>query len=76
MSWDTIVVGSGIGGLAAALARQGGRLLDPARHVRTPVPGLLPAGQDVASLGIEGAAMGRLRAAATPTPALRRRVRA
>ncbi len=46
------------------------RLLDPALHVHTPVPGLLLAGQDVASIGIEGAAMGGLMAAATLKPAL------
>ena len=46
------------------------RLLDPALHVQTPIPGLLLAGQDVASLGIEGAAMSGLMAAATLKPRL------
>ncbi len=46
------------------------RLLDPALHVRTPVPGLFLAGQDVASLGIQGAAMGGFMAAASIEPRL------
>ena len=50
------------------------RLLDPALHVRTPVPGLLLAGQDVASLGVTGAAMGGLMAAASLKPALWKRM--
>lgn len=51
-----------------------GRLLDPALHVRTPVPGLYLAGQDVASLGIEGAAMGGFMAAASIKPRLWRQM--
>lgn len=46
------------------------RLLDAALHVRTPVPGLFLAGQDVASLGIQGAAMGGFMAAASIEPRL------
>jgi len=46
------------------------RLLDPALHARTPVPGLYLAGQDVASLGIQGAAMGGFMAAASIEPRL------
>lgn len=46
------------------------RLLAPELHTRTPVPGLLLAGQDVASLGIEGATMGGLMAAASLEPKL------
>lgn len=46
------------------------RLLNPALHARTPVPGLFLAGQDVASLGIQGAAMGGFMAAATVEPRL------
>ncbi len=51
------------------------RLLAPALHARSPVPGLLLAGQDVSSLGIQGAAMGGLMAAATQEPRLWRRLR-
>ncbi len=57
-------------GAMYGLATTPARLLDPALHVQTPLPGLLLAGQDVASLGIEGAAMGGLMAAATLQPAL------
>jgi all-trans-retinol 13,14-reductase len=46
------------------------RLLDPALHVRTPVPGLFLGGQDVTSLGIQGAAMGGFMAAASIEPRL------
>ena len=64
---------------AYAMAPQGGmyglrmtpeRLLDPALHVRTPVPGLFLGGQDVTSLGIQGAAMGGFMAAASIEPRL------
>jgi all-trans-retinol 13,14-reductase len=51
------------------------RLMAPALHARSPVPGLLLAGQDVSSLGIQGAAMGGLMAAATLEPRLWRRLR-
>lgn len=46
------------------------RLVSPALHVRTPVPGLLLAGQDVTCPGVPGAFMGGLMAAATVEPAL------
>jgi all-trans-retinol 13,14-reductase len=46
------------------------RLTSPALHVRTPLPGLLLAGQDVTSPGVPGAFMGGLMAAATIEPAL------
>ena len=46
------------------------RLISPALHVRTPLPGLLLAGQDVTSPGVPGAFMGGLMAAATVEPAL------
>jgi all-trans-retinol 13,14-reductase len=46
------------------------RLLDLALHVRTPVPGLFLGGQDVTSLGIQGAAMGGFMAAASIEPRL------
>jgi all-trans-retinol 13,14-reductase len=46
------------------------RLTTPALHVRTPVPGLLLAGQDVSSPGVQGAFMGGLMAAASVAPKL------
>lgn len=46
------------------------RLTSPALKVRTPLPGLLLAGQDVTSPGIEGAFMGGMLAAAAVEPAL------
>ena len=46
------------------------RLTSPALHVRTPLPGLLLAGQDVTSPGVQGAFMGGLLAAASIEPAL------
>jgi all-trans-retinol 13,14-reductase len=51
------------------------RLLSPALHVRTPLRGLLLAGQDVSSPGIQGAFMGGLLAAATLESALWSRLR-
>jgi all-trans-retinol 13,14-reductase len=50
------------------------RLTSPALHVRTPLPGLLLAGQDVTSPGVPGAFMGGLMAAASVEPALWRQV--
>jgi all-trans-retinol 13,14-reductase len=50
------------------------RLREPALRVRTPVKGLLLAGQDAASMGIPGALMGGLMAAATVEPRLWREV--
>lgn len=46
------------------------RLSSPALHVRTPLAGLLLAGQDVVSPGVPGAFMGGLMAAASLEPAL------
>lgn len=46
------------------------RLTSPALHVRTPVPGLLLAGQDVIGPGIPAAFMGGLLAAAWAEPSL------
>jgi all-trans-retinol 13,14-reductase len=46
------------------------RLTTPALHVRTPLPGLLLAGQDVTSPGVEGAFMGGMLAAAALEPSL------
>jgi all-trans-retinol 13,14-reductase len=47
-----------------------GRLTSPALHVRTPLPGLLLAGQDVTCPGVPAAFMGGFMAAATVDPAL------
>lgn len=46
------------------------RLTSPALRVRTPLPGLLLAGQDVTSPGVPGAFMGGLLAAAALEPSL------
>lgn len=46
------------------------RLTSPALNVRTPLPGLLLAGQDVTSPGIQGACMGGMLAAASIEPSL------
>jgi all-trans-retinol 13,14-reductase len=51
------------------------RMTSPALHVRTPVPGLLLAGQDVVSPGVPGAFMGGLIAAAWVEPSLWTRMR-
>ena len=52
------------------------RLGTSALDVRTPVPGLLLAGQDVAGAGLQAAAMSGLMAAAAIAPALLRQLRA
>ena len=52
------------------------RLGTSALDVRTPVPGLLLAGQDVAGAGVQAAAMSGLMAAAAIEPALLRQLRA
>lgn len=52
------------------------RLGTSALNVRTPVPGLLLAGQDVAGAGVQAAAMSGLMAAAAIEPALLRQLRA
>lgn len=52
------------------------RMLSPALRVRSPVDGLLLAGQDVTSPGVQGACMGGLLAAASAEPALWARLRA
>lgn len=46
------------------------RLTSPALHLRTPVPGLLLAGQDVTGPGVQASFMGGLMAAASIEPAL------
>jgi all-trans-retinol 13,14-reductase len=53
-------------GIEMSAARLGSRALG----VRTPVPGLLLAGQDAASLGVQGAFMGGFMAAAAAEPRL------
>jgi all-trans-retinol 13,14-reductase len=50
------------------------RLASPALNVRTPVPGLLLAGQDVSGAGVEAASMSGLMAAAAIEPALLRQL--
>ncbi|MBK7793623.1 MAG: NAD(P)/FAD-dependent oxidoreductase [Betaproteobacteria bacterium] len=52
------------------------RLASPALNVRTPVPGLLLAGQDVSGAGVEASSMSGLMAAAAIEPALLRQLRA
>jgi all-trans-retinol 13,14-reductase len=58
------------GGAMYGLEMTARRLNSPALHVRTPVPGLLLAGQDVISPGVPGAFMGGMLAAASVDPAL------
>jgi all-trans-retinol 13,14-reductase len=50
------------------------RLESPALNVRTPVPGLLLAGQDISGAGVQGACMSGLLAAAAIEPALLRQL--
>jgi phytoene dehydrogenase-like protein len=57
-------------GAAYGLEMTAERLTHPALKVRTPVSGLLLAGQDAASLGIAGAFMGGFMAAASVEPRL------
>ncbi len=57
-------------GSAYGLEMSAERMAHPALRVRTPVPGLLLAGQDVVSLGIGGAFMGGYMAAAALEPRL------
>ena len=52
------------------------RLASPALNVRTPVPGLLLAGQDVSGAGIQAACMSGLLAAAALEPSLLRQLAA
>jgi all-trans-retinol 13,14-reductase len=61
-------------GSAYGLEMSAERMAHPALRIRTPVPGLLLAGQDVVSLGIGGAFMGGFMAAATLEPRLWRQV--
>ncbi len=51
-------------GAMSGLEMSAERLNSPALHVRTPIAGLLLAGQDVTGPGVEGASMGGLLAAA------------
>jgi all-trans-retinol 13,14-reductase len=57
-------------GAAYGLEMSAERMAHPALAPRTPVPGLLLAGQDVVSLGIPGALMGGFMAAAAMEPRL------
>jgi all-trans-retinol 13,14-reductase len=57
-------------GAMYGIEMSGDRLLSPALRVRTPLPGLLLAGQDVVSPGIPGAFMGGWMAAASIEPSL------
>jgi all-trans-retinol 13,14-reductase len=58
------------GGAMYGIEMSADRLISPALHVRTPVPGLYLAGQDVVSPGVPGAFMGGLLAAASIDPGL------
>jgi all-trans-retinol 13,14-reductase len=57
-------------GAMYGLEMTGERLLSAALHLKTPVPGLLLAGQDVMGPGVQAAFMGGLLAAATLEPRL------
>jgi all-trans-retinol 13,14-reductase len=57
-------------GAMYGIEMSGERLTTPALRARTPVPGLLLAGQDVTSPGVAGAFMGGLMAAACVEPKL------
>ena len=57
-------------GIEMSVERQGSDAL----RLRTPVPGLLLAGQDVIGPGVQAAFMGGLMAAATVEPALWRQL--
>lgn len=61
------------GGAMYGLEMTAARLTTPALRVRTPVHGLLLAGQDVTGPGVAGAFMGGLMAAAVIEPALLKR---
>jgi all-trans-retinol 13,14-reductase len=55
-------------GAMYGLEMTGERLMNPALNLRTPVPGLLLAGQDVMGPGVQASFMGGLMAAATVSP--------
>jgi all-trans-retinol 13,14-reductase len=63
-------------GAMYGIVMDGDRLASAALNVRTPVPGLLLAGQDVAGAGVQAAAMSGLMAAAVIEPALLRQLAA
>lgn len=63
-------------GAAYGIELSAARLARPTLRTRTPVPGLLLAGQDAASLGVQGASLGGFMAAAAAVPALWREMRA
>jgi all-trans-retinol 13,14-reductase len=58
------------GGAMYGLEMTSDRLLSPALRLRTPVPGLLLAGQDVTGPGVQAAFMGGMMAAAVVDPGL------
>ena len=64
------------GGATYGIEMTAERLISTALHVRTPLPGLLLAGQDVTSPGVPAAFMGGLMAAASLEPSLWGRLRA
>ena len=59
-----------VGGATYGVEMSVERQSSPALRLRTPVPGLLLAGQDVAGPGVQAAFMARLMAASTIDPAL------
>jgi all-trans-retinol 13,14-reductase len=61
-------------GAMYGIVMDGDRLASPALNSRTPLPGLLLAGQDVAGAGVQAAAMSGLMAAAVIEPALLRQL--
>lgn len=61
-------------GAMYGIVMDGDRLASPALNIRTPVPGLLLAGQDVAGAGVQAAAMSGLMAAVAIEPALLRQL--
>jgi all-trans-retinol 13,14-reductase len=63
-------------GAMYGIVMDGDRLASPALNIRTPLPGLLLAGQDVAGAGVQAAAMSGLMAAAVIEPALLRQLAA
>jgi all-trans-retinol 13,14-reductase len=63
-------VGGSMYGIEMSVERQGSEAL----RLRTPVPGLLLAGQDVMGPGVQASFMGGLMSAATVEPALWRQL--
>jgi all-trans-retinol 13,14-reductase len=63
-------------GAMYGIVMDGDRLASPALNIRTPLPALMLAGQDVAGAGVQAAAMSGLMAAAVIEPALLRQLAA